>query len=62
MARKVKMTLFNYLAEHFRIVACDSEFQPVAGEMPNVLCFVFKDIVKAKRILKRCLLIGAVHY
>ena len=45
MAKRVKMTLFNYLAEHFRIVACDSEFQPVAGEMPNVLCFVFKDIV-----------------
>ena len=47
MARRVrvKMTLFNYLAKHFRIIACDSEFQPVAGEMPNVLCFVFKDCV-----------------
>ena len=33
------------LPKHFRIISCDSEFQPIAGEMPNVLCFVFKDIV-----------------
>ena len=39
------MTLFDYFKEHFRIISCDSEFQPVAGEMPRVLCFVFKDIV-----------------
>ena len=39
------MTLFDYFKEHFRIISCDSEFQPIAGEMPNVLCFVFKDIV-----------------
>jgi len=38
------MTLFDYFKKHFRIIACDSEFQPKDGEMPNVLCFVFKDI------------------
>tara|TARA_R100000781_G_scaffold28089_1_gene20805 strand:+ start:196 stop:2004 length:1809 start_codon:yes stop_codon:yes gene_type:complete len=38
-------SLFSYFQKHFRLISCDSEFQTVAGEMPNVLCFVYKDII-----------------
>ena len=38
------MTLFNYFTAHFRVISFDSEFRPFDGMLPQVLCFVFKDV------------------